>query len=106
MLLFSPSFDDMPLPPGAAGAAAIFETAQAVGNEAVQAEHEEEIESMRAGMEVDQRLGNADNAFNRPPDVPESPSKVAKTNREEMSKHLKSASENVIVENTRAEYRR
>jgi hypothetical protein len=94
----------MPRPPGAVGAAGIFASAQSVGIEAVQAENEEEIESMRAGLEMDDR--NLQVGTSRQANVPESPSKVAKLNREEMSKHLKSASENVIVDNTRAEYRR
>ncbi|KAJ7613243.1 hypothetical protein DFH06DRAFT_1344713 [Mycena polygramma] len=93
----------MTLPPGAVGATAMLASAQAVGSEAVQAENEEEVESMRAGFEMDERGAQG---TNRPDNVPESPNKVAKIQQEEMSKHLKVASENVIVEGTRAEYRR
>jgi hypothetical protein len=90
----------MSLPPGAAGATAIFETARAVGNEAIREETAEEIESLHAGAEAERRN------LNRAGNASESPSKIAKTQKDDMSKHLKTASENVIVENTRAEYRR
>ncbi|KAJ7150520.1 hypothetical protein C8R43DRAFT_1107428 [Mycena crocata] len=93
----------MPLPPGAVGAAAILASAQTVGKEAVAAENEEEVESILSGLEADRRNPAGTRG---PATVPASPTKVAKTQREEMSKHLKSASENVIVDNTRAEYRR
>jgi hypothetical protein len=94
----------MSLPPGAAGAGAILAASQSVGNEAIQAENEEEVESMLSGLQLDQHnsLREARNTDRSP----ESPSKVAKTAKEEMSKHLKLASENIIVDNTRAEYRR
>ncbi|KAJ7352232.1 hypothetical protein DFH08DRAFT_805507 [Mycena albidolilacea] len=79
-------------------------TSQSIGNEAIQAENKEEVESMLSGLQLDQR--NSLREARTTDRSPESPSKVAKTAKEEMSKHLKLASENIVVDNTRAEYRR
>ena len=84
------------------GAATYLQEAQDIDSLDVEEEQNEEIDSLLAACDLDDRQA-VNSHYLREPDAI---SKRQKTSIEELTEHLDKASEQVVVESTLAEYRR